>query len=211
MNKKKYSNPNISISKVYTKKGDSGKTSLIGGSQVNKDDLRVCAYGEIDELNALIGACKQSSDDLELQTDDFKRLKRTLLRIQNELFNLGNVLATPHDSIYDSMPQIEADHVLSLENDIDFFNKNLPTLKSFVLPGGSSLNIWFHLGRTVCRRCERVGISVNEKFSGLDIRVLEYLNRLSDYFFVLSRWVGKICKIQETLWSPNNISSLCEL
>ena len=202
MNKKKYSNPNISISKVYTKKGDSGKTSLIGGSQVNKDDLRVCAYGEIDELNALIGACKQSSDDLELQTDDFKRLKRTLLRIQNELFNLGNVLATPHDSIYDSMPQIEADHVLSLENDIDFFNKNLPTLKSFVLPGGSSLNIWFHLGRTVCRRCERTVVKLSYKET-VNSELIHYLNRLSDLLFVLGRWVNYTSSIKEVMWNPN--------
>ena len=202
MSKTKYNNPKIIINKVYTKAGDKGKTFLVGGTKVSKSNPRVCAYGQIDELNVIVGGCINVIEDLK-DIKKIQEIKRVLKRIQNELFNVGNMLATPHDfNLEKTMPQISIESVKNLENEIDQYNENLNTLKSFVLPGGSESNIWLHLARTVSRKCERqvVGLASDEF---VDEIVIKYLNRLSDFFFVLSRWINKELNKNESIWDPN--------
>ena len=202
MNKKKYNNPNISISKVYTKTGDRGNTQLVGGKKISKSDLRICSYGEIDELNSYVGGCRQMIIDSKVENDDLQRISDILYRVQNELFNVGNMLATLDEDIKKGMPQVEKIHIDNLENDIDYFNSNLPVLNSFVLPGGSQTNVWFHITRTLCRKCERTVVALSKK-EKIDIVIIKYLNRLSDALFVWSRWINFISSYGEVLWNPN--------
>jgi len=197
----KYNNPEILINKVYTKSGDKGQTYLVGGKKIAKNDIRICSYGEIDELNAYIGGCRQLIVE-KSDNSEFKKLSNILYRIQNELFNLGNMLATLDEDIKKGMPKIEDSHIKKMENEIDYFNENLPDLKSFVLPGGSQLNIWFHISRTLCRRCERTVVSLSQKES-VDGIIVKYLNRLSDGLFVWSRWVNVMQSHPEVSWNPN--------
>lgn len=201
MSDNKYNNPEILINKVYTKSGDKGQTYLVGGKKIAKNDIRICSYGEIDELNAYIGGCRQLIVE-KSDNSEFKKLSNILYRIQNELFNLGNMLATLDEDIKKGMPRIEDSHIKKMENEIDYFNENLPDLKSFVLPGGSQLNIWFHISRTLCRRCERTVVSLSQKES-VDGIIVKYLNRLSDGLFVWSRWVNVMQSHSEVSWNPN--------
>ena len=202
MSKKKYNSPNISISKVYTKTVASGHTQLVGGKKISKSDLRICSYGEIDELNSYVGGCRQMIIDSKVENDDLQRISDILYRVQNELFNLGNMLATLDEDIKKGMPQVETSHIVNLEKDIDYFNSNLPTLKSFILPGGSQTNVWFHITRTLCRKCERTVVALSKK-EKIDIVIIKYLNRLSDALFVWSRWINFINSEDEVLWNPN--------
>ena len=201
MSKDKYTNPKITISKVYTRTGDLGMTSLVGGQSVSKSNPRICAYGKIDELNSYIGACKQYLSH-SINNKDTEKLIKVLSRIQNELFNLGNMLATLEQDITENMPRVEVPHIKNIDADIDYFNNNLPVLKSFVLPGGSDVNIWFHIARTICRDCERRAVDLSNK-EKIDINIIKYLNRLSDALFVFSRWSNCELSIKETLWNPN--------
>ena len=203
MSKNKFKDPNIIINKVYTKTGDRGKTSLVGGQKVSKSDLRIHAYGEVDELNSIVGI---AIEELKLINYDFKHLMNVLTRVQNDLFNLGTILATKPDDLLPSMPQISSDDIKVLENEIDKLNDSLPALNSFVLPGGSRINAYLHLARTVCRRCERISCGLNE-VEKLDMLVISYLNRLSDAFFVWSRWVSLVLNDEENVWRPNEGSS----
>ena len=203
MSKEKFNDPNITISKVYTKTGDDGKTSLVGGQKVLKTNIRINAFGEIDELNSIIGL---SIEELKLIEYNFDSLINTLYRIQNDLFNLGTILATKAQDMTESMPRITAYDIKVLENEIDKSNKDLPVLHSFVLPGGSKINAYLHLARTVCRRCERVCCDLYEK-EKIDKIVISYLNRLSDAFFVWSRWVITVLDHDENVWKPNEGSS----
>tara|TARA_B100000614_G_C14477701_1_gene465328 strand:- start:444 stop:1061 length:618 start_codon:yes stop_codon:yes gene_type:complete len=203
MSKNKFKDPNIIINKVYTKTGDRGKTSLVGGQKVSKSDLRIHAYGEVDELNSIVGIV---IEELKLINHDFKHLMNVLTRVQNDLFNLGTILATKPDDLLPSMPQISSDDIKVLENEIDKLNDSLPALNSFVLPGGSRINAYLHLARTVCRRCERISCGLNE-IEKLDMLVISYLNRLSDAFFVWSRWVSLVLNDEENVWRPNEGSS----
>ena len=203
MSKEKFNDPNITISKVYTKSGDDGKTSLVGGQKVLKTNIRINAFGEIDELNSIIGL---SIEELKLIDHNFDSLINTLYRIQNDLFNLGTILATKPQDMTESMPRITAHDIKVLENEIDKSNKDLPVLHSFVLPGGSKINAYLHLARTVCRRCERVCCDLYEK-EKIDKIVISYLNRLSDAFFVWSRWVITVLDHDENVWKPNEGSS----
>ena len=203
MSKEKFNDPNITISKVYTKTGDDGKTSLVGGQKVLKTNIRINAFGEIDELNSIIGL---SIEELKLIEYNFDSLINTLYRIQNDLFNLGTILATKPQDMTESMPRITAHDIKVLENEIDKSNKDLPVLHSFVLPGGSKINAYLHLARTVCRRCERVCCDLYEK-EKIDKIVISYLNRLSDAFFVWSRWVITVLDHDENVWKPNEGSS----
>ena len=203
MSKEKFNDPNITISKVYTKTGDDGKTSLVGGQKVLKTNIRINAFGEIDELNSIIGL---SIEELKLIEYNFDSLINTLYRIQNDLFNLGTILATKPQDMTESMPRITAHDIKVLENEIDKSNKDLPVLHSFVLPGGSKINAYLHLARTVCRRCERVCCDLYEK-DKTDKIVISYLNRLSDAFFVWSRWVITVLEHDENVWKPNEGSS----
>src|SRR5262245_41342019 len=172
------------IDRVYTKAGDKGETSLIGGERVSKADPRLECYGTIDELNAVIGLVVEALTASQAGT----HLTPILRRVQNELFNLGCELATPDPERRAKLPRIEARHVEALERDIDAVNDDLPPLTSFVLPGGGWASAYFHLARTVCRRAERLVVGMGEAEDiGGDMPV-QYLNRLSDALFVWGRW-----------------------
>ena len=196
--------PNIRINKVYTRKGDSGKTNLIDKKNLLKSDLRVVCYGEVDELNSNLGFCISllKKSILVEKTELFKSMKK----IQNDLFNLGTILATKPEDMTPSMPRITDEDIKVLEGEIDKANKELPVLHSFVLPGGSKINAFLHLARTVCRRCERICCSLYEE-EKIDKIVIAYLNRLSDNFFVWSRWVATELNHKENTWDPNKGSS----
>ena len=192
--------PKIIINKVYTKTGDKGMTSLIGGKRVLKSNKRVSAYGQIDELNVAVGSCLVEIK--KVNNMEFLDLEKALIKIQNELFNLGNMLAMDADSEMKGMPQIDMSYVNELENNINFYNKPLSELNSFVLPGGNELSIRLHLVRVKCRKVERFIVKIIDE-ELIDIVVLKYLNRLSDLFFVLSRYANFIIGDDELTWNPN--------
>lgn len=198
---KKFEDPQLAINRVYTRKGDAGQTSLVGGQRVGKDAARIDAYGTVDELNAIVGACRQTLLDEHADNADLAELGATLLRVQHELFNLGSILATLPEDVGEKMPRVSDDDVAALEESIDQMNADLPELRSFVLPGGSRLNAELHLARTVCRRAERRVVELGEE---ADADALAYLNRLSDAFFVWSRFAAvKAGGAEEVLWDPN--------
>ena len=199
---KRFREPNITINKVYTRTGDLGETSLVGGQRLLKDDIRIEAYGEVDELNSIIGGCKYEVDLLLPKYSDLKMLSDILHRIQHELFNLGTTLATLPEDLNEKLPCVNNEDVKKLEAEIDNFNNDLPTLHSFVLPGGSNINIWLHKARTICRKAERRCVSLSREID-LDENVICYLNRLSDALFVFSRWVNTIQGYKENTWDPN--------
>ena len=188
----------IRINKVYTKHGDKGQTMLTDGKKVSKDDIRVEAYGTIDELQAFIGACGYYMDKENI--DD--NLSKIIYRIQNELFDLGSLISRNDFEKNKNIPKITMKNVTMLEEEIDLYNNDLPELTSFVLPGGDPLNIYFHIARTVCRRAERRCVELSKR-SKVDGNIIIYLNRLSDMLFVLSRWILLKKKINEKLWEPN--------
>lgn len=183
------------ITRVYTRGGDKGETSLVGGQRVRKDDLRIDCYGAVDELNAVVGMARAELADAGEPTE----LDAILERVQNELFDLGSLLATlPADQV-ESMPRLGDTHVQRLETEMDAVE--LPPLKNFVLPGGSKLNAVLHLARTVCRRAERLCVALHARGDcGAD--EVRYLNRLSDALFVWSRWAAKALGHDEVLWTP---------
>jgi len=186
----------VRITKVYTKQGDAGTTSLAGGIRVPKDHPRVVAYGTIDELNAVIGASIEAGRHHEAAAGICKKL----LRIQNELFDLGSQLAVVPSQRRENTPVIGTADIERLEAEIDAVNDDLPPLKSFILPGGGPLSTWLHLARTVCRRAERETFAVG--MDELDGPELGYLNRLSDWLFVYARCAASSTDNSETLWRP---------
>ena len=196
----KKKSPKIRINKVYTRTGDLGKTRLIGGKERWKDNARVEAYGAVDELNSAIGLCRELVK--ETGNEKFTLLVKTLKSVQNELFNLGTQLASAEESNSKNLPQLSDDAILKLESEIDTANGSLLELTSFVLPGGSVINAQFHITRNVCRRAERRVISLSRK-ENVDPESIRYLNRLSDAFFVWSRWISRIIVNEENLWDPD--------
>jgi cob(I)alamin adenosyltransferase len=181
------------IDRVYTRVGDAGETSLIGGDRVSKASARLEGYGTVDELNSVLGlACEALASSAA-----GPHLAPIVRRVQNELFNLGCELATPDAKRRGEGPRIEQRHVDGLERDIDAVHDELPPLKSFVLPGGGWASAYFHLARTVCRRCERVVVGLGDPDHALGIR---YLNRLSDALFVWGRWAALKDGAAEPLW-----------
>ena len=180
--------PNIRINKVYTRTGDAGKTRLIGGAETWKDNVRVEAFGTVDELNAEIGLCRELLK--ETGNEKFTLIVQTLKSVQNELFNLGTQLASATENHSKNLPRLSNDAILQLETEIDNMNESLSELTSFVLPGGSVLNAQFHMARNVCRRAERRTITLSKKET-VDPKNIKYLNRLSDALFVWSRYVNK--------------------
>ena len=168
--------------KVYTKKGDKGKTQLLGGSMVDKDHVKLECYGTIDELNSFIG----NVYDQELNSFH----KEILLKIQNQLFNLGSIISFDGEKNKIKLPNIKIENIKMLEKAIDKMEENLPKLKSFILPSGHPTASKCHIARTVCRRAERNLVTLS-KTTKIDILHLQYLNRLSDYLFILSRAILK--------------------
>ena len=189
----------ISITRVYTRTGDLGDTALVGGTRVPKDSPRIVAYGTIDELNAVVGLARTFNAERLDQGAHARWLDDTLRRIQDELFDLGSELATPPDASYEGMFRVGEAEVTALEQLMDQCQKDLEPLKSFVLPGGGRVNAFLHQARTVCRRAERE-VLVLSRAEPIGEWPLRYVNRLSDVFFVLSRWVAKHLGEQEYLW-----------
>lgn len=187
----------VRINRVYTKAGDGGDTSLVGGDRVPKDSLRIDCYGTVDEVNAAIGLVRTALAASAARD----ALLPILTRIQNELFNLGAELATPDAARRARQPAIEARHVVAIEADIDRFNEQLEPLRSFVLPGGGWVSAYCHLARTVCRRAERLVVRLAREDSVGD-HAVAYLNRLSDALFVFGRWAAMRDGEVEPVWEP---------
>jgi cob(I)alamin adenosyltransferase len=183
---------------IYTKKGDSGQTSLVDGQQVPKFHARVQAYGDIDELNSVIGVFKQTFKS-EAKINE---LNEVMFRIQNHLFNIGSLLACDKDEVLVKLPQINSSHIDWLEKQIDLFNQPLPVLKEFILPGGHEASAWAHMARTVCRRAERkvAEVIAEPKLQATYKLTLIYLNRLSDFFFTIARWIHLKTQTPEIKW-----------
>ncbi len=189
----------ISITRVYTRTGDRGETALVGGTRVPKDSPRIVAYGTIDELNAIVGLARTFNEERVADGEHHRWLDEVLRKIQNELFDLGSELATPPGAEYEGMFRVSAAEVTALERLMDHCQKDLEPLKSFTLPGGGRINAFLHQARTVCRRAERELLAASRK-EPLGEWPLKYVNRLSDLFFVLSRWVAKHLGEREYLW-----------
>lgn len=181
--------------KIYTKTGDTGKTSLIGGTKVPKSHIRIEAYGTVDELNAFIGLLGDQLADTH---------GREMLReIQDRLFTIGSSLACdPDKEIAIKIPDLRESDILLLENEIDLMNEKLPEMKSFILPGGNISVSTAHICRTVCRRAERFVVELNEIEPLAQPLIIKYLNRLSDYLFVLARYIGLLHGVTEIKWTP---------
>jgi len=174
--------------RIYTRLGDKGQTVTLAGKKVYKDDLRVEAYGSVDELNALLGVIMSFTTDSEI--------KETLTKIQKELFVVGAELAMEKTA----MKKINPTHISDLESKIDEIEEELPHLANFVLPGGSKTASLLHLARTVCRRAERRTVSLSQK-SNINPDITRYLNRLGDLLFVLARYENRKKRIEEIVWS----------
>jgi cob(I)alamin adenosyltransferase len=186
----------VALTKIYTRTGDDGTTGLVGGSRIKKNATRVSAYGDIDELNSHLGLCAT------LCTESiFNTLRDKLSIIQNELFDVGSELASPAGATNPSIPTTTLQQVDRLERWIDELNVSLPTLQSFVLPGGTLLNAHLHISRAVCRRAERVVLELHDS-EPVNEHTRHYLNRLSDLLFVMSRSAAALTRSKEFLWVP---------
>lgn len=179
--------------KIYTKTGDKGFTSLVGGTRISKSELKIEAYGSVDELNSWIGVLHD-----QLINDSRKSV---LKEIQDRLFTIGSDLASEQDKDHTKIPDLFEKDIEFLETQIDQMNENLPSLRHFVLPGGHQSVSFAHVARTVCRRAERICIRLNETEKVNEL-VIKYINRLSDYLFVLSRAMANDLGIEENKWIP---------
>ncbi len=179
--------------KIYTKTGDTGQTSLIGGVRVPKDHIRIESYGTVDELNSWIGLIK----DQRIATAH----KKILAEVQDRLFTIGSSLASDPEKSKMKIPDLREEDITLLEKQIDAMNAKLPEMKSFILPGGHNIVSICHVARCVCRRAERLSTALSRN-SEVTPLVLKYLNRLSDYLFVLSRKIAKDMGAKETPWKP---------
>ena len=181
-------------SSVYTKTGDIGITGLVGGTRIKKSDPRIHLYGEVDELNSHIGMA------MSLLPEGID--KSLMLKIQSALFDLGSNLACEQEKRNQfKLPQIKDSIISSLENEIDQMDSKLNPLRNFILPGGDPAAAAFHICRTVCRRLERQMVDFEEQNIGeVPEKALIFINRLSDYFFILSRYINSVKNINETLW-----------
>ncbi len=195
----KFNEPRIALNRIYTKQGDTGETSLVGGQRVPKDALRIECYGTVDELNCFTGRAAVLAAELP-------RMQAILVRVQHELFNLGSILATLPEDVHPKQPTVTSVEVEKLEAEMDSMNEDLQPLRSFVLPGGTMLSAELHVCRTVCRRAERLLVSLSHH-EEVPSEAVKYLNRLSDAFFVWSRWVNFTTGVKEVLWQPNHAAS----
>ena len=187
------------ISKVYTRTGDAGKTRLAGGQEVWKDSVRVEAFGTVDELNSMLGLARVSNGQTETNAEVSERMGNILRWTQNKLFDLGGILATAPGESFPNMPTVTPEDVAHLEHLIDECQKDLAPLKEFILPGGGQLAALLHVARTICRRAERLCVTLSKEES-IDKELIIFLNRLSDALFVFARWVTKKQGEAEFLW-----------
>ena len=186
--------------KIYTKTGDNGTTALYGGTRVSKHHLRIESYGTVDELNSYIGLIR----DQEIET----ATKNSLIKIQNELFVIGAMLATPSnkEALKNgrerlNIHKINDGSISFLENEIDRMDESFPAMTHFILPGGHTTVSFCHVARCICRRAERLSVALDEE-ENININVIRYLNRLSDYLFVLARKLSEDLQIDEVKWIP---------
>lgn len=179
--------------KIYTKTGDEGTTSLFGGKRVSKSELRIDTYGTVDELNSWIGVLH----DLEVN----QKRRTVLVEIQDRLFTIGSILATEPNNTKVKIPSLSENDITFLEKEIDDMDALLQPMRFFVLPGGHPSISWGHVARTVCRRAERLVIALHN-LEKVDPQVIKYLNRLSDYLFVLCRTMTHELGVEETPWKP---------
>jgi len=179
--------------KVYTKTGDKGKTSLIGGVRVEKDNIRIESYGTVDELNSFVGLL---SDKLNNQLK-LESVPKQLGQIQHYLFVIGSNLATSEESKTSNIPELDEKQICFLEGNIDGFEQELPVMTNFILPGGHEFISLAHCCRTICRRAERRVVALQTEPD-----IVKYLNRLSDYFFVLARYISLKLEKDEIKWIP---------
>lgn len=181
--------------KIYTKTGDKGTTSLIGGTKVSKAHLRIEAYGTVDELNSYIGLCKDLSTD--------KKNNAVLQEVQDRLFTIGAALACdPEKETKMKIPDLKEEDITLLEKEIDKMNETLQPMKSFILPGGHITVSHIHISRCICRRAERCCVRLEAEQNEVEPIIIKYLNRLSDYLFVLARYAGHLLNIAELPWKP---------
>jgi cob(I)alamin adenosyltransferase len=179
--------------KIYTKTGDNGQTSLVGGTRVSKTELRIEAYGTVDELNSYVGLLR----DQEVNNDR----KDILKEIQDRLFTIGSILASEPEQTKKRIPDLHESDIELLEKEMDKMDENLEPMRFFILPGGHQSVSFGHLARTVCRRAERIVLRLAQD-SEVNELVIKYLNRLSDYLFVLCRMMIKDLNIEEISWKP---------
>lgn len=180
--------------KIYTKTGDKGQTSLWGGARVPKHHIRIEAYGTVDELNSFLGLLRDNLQNDEIRTN--------IKVVQDRLFTIGSILATdPEKADKVQTPDLLNDDIEFLENGIDIMDSKLPILKNFILPGGDNSASICHVARCVCRRAERLAVALHE-IEPINELVLSYLNRLSDYLFVLSRFIVFLNGSEEIVWKP---------
>lgn len=177
--------------KIYTKKGDTGTTGLIGGTRVPKHHLRIESYGTVDELNSYIGLIRDQNIS--------KDIKEQLLEVQDRLFTLGSLLAVDSENTKMALPQIFKEDISYLEKQIDLMDEELEPMRNFVLPGGHTTVSYCHVARCICRRAERITVLLSESFK-VDPLIIQYLNRLSDYLFTLSRKLTKDLGATEMPW-----------
>lgn len=179
--------------KIYTKTGDAGTTSLLGGKKISKADLRIESYGTVDELNVHVGLTADYQQD--------EAIKKILKEIQDRLFTIGSELACdPDKNIKMPVPDLHESDIELLEKEIDRMNEELPVMRNFILPGGSPAVSFTHLARCVCRRAERNCIRLNDRENNVSPLIIKYLNRLSDYFFMLARYTGFKTGVPEIIW-----------
>jgi len=180
--------------KIYTKGGDKGETSLLGGTRVPKYHERIEAYGTVDELNSFIGLIRDQ--------DIPEHFREILIQVQNNLFTAESHLAADQIDNTIHLPKLSEDHIVLLEKEIDKMNEVLPEIRNFILPGGHPVVSQCHIARTICRRAERLTIKLAEKYE-VDIIIIKYLNRLSDYLFVLARMIAHEFGAGEIVWKPH--------
>ena len=190
----------VKITKVYTRRGDTGTTGLVGGKRLPKDHPRIIAYGTVDELNSVLGIVLSS---LSVKEESIRREKLQIVlgAIQQKLFDMGSQLATLPGDEYEGQINLKQEDTEWLENIIDSMNEELLPLKSFILPGGTTLNSFLHLARTVCRRAEREIIKLNQ-IDLVSPEIIKFINRLSDLLFITGRWVSEKMGEKEILWKP---------
>lgn len=179
--------------KIYTKTGDKGETSLIGGTRLPKNHIRIETYGTVDELNSWIGLIRDQNIE--------KNHRETLIEIQDRLFTLGSLLASDPVKSKMKVPQISEEDIFFLEKQIDAMDAVLEPMRSFVLPGGNTIISYCHIARCVCRRAERLSVALNQN-EKIDELIIKYLNRLSDYLFTLSRKLASETGAKEIPWKP---------
>src|SRR6202162_2738146 len=201
MPERTFNDPRIALNRIYTKGGDKGETALAGGQRVPKDSARIEAYGTVDELNAFVGLACVTCGEGTAQAGRLGKLTDILRRVQHELFNLGSQLSTLPKDLHPKQARITSTEIEQLEREIDAMNEELPSLRSFVLPGGTRLNAELHVTRTICRRTERLLIALSDEES-VPPETMQYLNRLCDAMFVWSRWVTHAVGAPEILWQP---------